>query len=136
MNAIADWPRNTVGTTPYMVHAHFRPFLRRVHVSTFAQHHSIFSPDQLFPNESVPPIADETLPDFVDGCDWTPNRGRRGRFIPPSDILPAEAPTNVPSAAAASTANPSVPITCEDTDSGATHTNVPPVVPQSVAAQQ
>ena len=28
MNAIADWPRNAIDMTPYMVHAHFRPFLR------------------------------------------------------------------------------------------------------------
>ena len=122
-----------------MVHAHFRPFLRRVHESTLAAHHPVFSPDQLFPNESVPPITDETLPDFVDGCDWTPSRGPQGCFIPLSDILPAQPPTNVLSAMAASTANPLVPITSEDTDmtdSGATHTNVPLVVPQSVVAQQ
>ena len=138
MNAIADWLRNTIGMTPYMVHAHFRPFLRRVHESTLAEHHPVFSPDQLFPNEVVPPITNETLPDFADSCDWTPSRGPRQRFTSPSHFLPPGAPTNAPSAAAASTANPSVPITSKDTnmtDSGATPTNVLSVAPQSATTQ-
>ena len=99
-----------------MVHAHFRPFLRQVHKFTLTEHHPVFSLDQLFPNESVPPIANETLLDFIDGCDWTPSRSPRECFNPPSNVLPPGATTNIPLAAAASTANPSVTITSEDTD--------------------
>ena len=39
MNSSVEWPRNTIGMTPYMVHAHFRPFLRGVFETTPSEHH-------------------------------------------------------------------------------------------------
>ena len=58
MNSIVEWPQNTIGMTPYMVHAHF---LRRAFETAPTKHHKEFSPDCLYHSESVVPTADDSL---------------------------------------------------------------------------
>ena len=71
MNAIANWLR---------IHG------ARVHESTPTEHHSLFSPDRLFLNASLPPVVNKNLLDFVEGCDWTLSCGRqRLRYGKPFD---------------------------------------------------
>ena len=47
MDSIVGWLRDTIGMSPYMVHAHFRPFLRRSHEATPGERHQVFSPHRL-----------------------------------------------------------------------------------------
>ena len=83
MGSIVEWLRNSIGMTPYMVHVHFRPFPRRVYETTPTKHHREFSPDHLYPNESVAPVVNDSLTDFPESRDWTPDRGPRGRLLIP-----------------------------------------------------
>ena len=137
MESVVDWLRNTIGMTPYMVHAHFRPFLRRVYETTQGKRHQIFSPDRLYPNEAVAPITNDTLPDFTEDCEWNPRRGPRGHFSHPIFMSTSEATANASPALTDDTATLSVPVTPEDTDMadpGATTANASMVTPQSATA--
>jgi hypothetical protein len=75
MNTIIEWLRTTIGMTPYMVHAHFRPFLHRAFETTEGARHQTFSPTNLLPREVLPPKVNDTLADFAAERKWTPNRG-------------------------------------------------------------
>ena len=132
MSSIADWLRNTIGMTPYMVHAHFRPFLRRAHDATRTpgDHHHEFSPDHLQPDESLVPPSDDSLVDFPEGRVWTPNRGPRGRFTIPHHQSTDEPLANAPSGPPVDSTT--VITTPEDTDmadSGVAHANATLVTP-------
>lgn len=80
MDTIVKWLRTTLGLTPYMVHAHFRPFLRRAFETTGGACHRVFSPNDLLPGERLAPGVDDRLVDFPIDRDWTPSRGPRGTF--------------------------------------------------------
>ena len=82
MNAIVEWLRTTIGMTPYMVHAHFRPFLRRAFDVSKGACHKAFSPTSLLPDESLAPKPDDVLADFPVDREWNPDRGPRGRILP------------------------------------------------------
>lgn len=77
---IGVWLRDTIGLSGYMVHAYFRPYLRRAHDAPIGERYSMFSPNHTYPGEGVAPTVDDSLPDFPEGCDWTPNRGPKGRL--------------------------------------------------------
>jgi hypothetical protein len=137
MDSIVGWLRNTIGMSPYMVHAHFRPFLRRSHLATPGERHQLFSSDRLSPCESIPPTADESLHDFAEDHDWTPKRGPRGRFSHPSYLPTSSATASASSASTESTANVSVPATPEDAemaDLGVTSASAPSVAPQAATS--
>ena len=75
MNAIVEWLRDSIGMTPFMVHTHFRPFLRRAFESSPDEHHLEFSNARLVANEAAAPPPNDSLADFPESCEWTPNRG-------------------------------------------------------------
>jgi len=83
MNSIVEWLRKEIGMTPFMVHAHFRPFLRRSFESSPGDHHLEFSPDRFYPDECMAPDSNDSLPDFPEDRDWNPSRGPRGHLIRP-----------------------------------------------------
>ena len=77
MEKVVNWLKNTIGVTPYMAHAHFRPFLRRSFETSAGARHRVFSPVDLFPGECLPPPSNEALIDFPSSREWTPSRGPR-----------------------------------------------------------
>ena len=79
MNAVVEWLRTTTSMIPYMVHAHFRLFLRGAFEASEGARHKTFSPTNLLPDESLAPNADETLAEFPEDRDWTPSSGLKGR---------------------------------------------------------
>ena len=81
MDKVVSWLKTTVGMTPYMVHAHFRPFLRRVYDTPAGARLQPFEPGALLPGEAVPPEANEDLIDFPASRDWIPSRGPRTPLI-------------------------------------------------------
>jgi hypothetical protein len=142
MDAIVKWLRTTIGLTPYMVHAHFQPFLHQAFETTKGASHQHFSPTDLLPEESPAPRANESLIDFPADCKWTPNHGPRGRLLPTTNSHPKGStsvsdPSMGPTTpATGSTTNASSdPLGgVEDTkmvDSGATIANAPLVASQS-----
>jgi hypothetical protein len=68
MDSVANWPRDSIGMTSYMVHAHFRPFLRYAFETSPGEYHKEFSSDRLYTNESVAPIPNNLLTDFGGRC--------------------------------------------------------------------
>jgi hypothetical protein len=148
MNTIVEWLRTTIGMMPYMVHAHFRPFLRRAFETTEGARHQTFSPTNLLPGEALPPKVNDALADFAAEREWTPNQGPHGRLLPPTNLhttgttdtpLLSSAPTipaadttanalSVPLGNSVSLALPANSFTPEDTemvDPGVTSANAP-----------
>lgn len=99
---VVQWLRAN-GMTSYMVHAHFRPFLRRVDEVSSGGYRRAFSPDDLLPGESLAPEANEALADFTADCEWTPSRGPRR---PLSPITSAAVPTDDSASPETSVATP------------------------------
>jgi len=131
MGSIVRWLRDSIGMSAYMVHSHFRPFLRRAFETTHGAHHQLFSPEHLLPGEVVAPRVNDTLSDFTADCDWSPSHGPRGHSFRLTIESASEAPTNVLAAPMADLAieppaSPSTPDT-EMTDSGASTANAPTV---------
>jgi hypothetical protein len=63
MGAIVKWLRDTIGMTPFMVHAHFHPFLCRTFEIQSGEPHIPFSINSLCPGEALAPFHTEALPD-------------------------------------------------------------------------
>jgi len=131
-HAIVEWLRDTIGMTPYMVHAHFRPFLRRAFEISPDDYPREFS-NRLLASESVAPAPNDSLADFPESCDWTPNRGLRGRLRQPDLSATGSSAPSVPLAASTSPAPSSVsaPDDTEMADSRGTTANASLVPPQS-----
>ena len=110
---IAQWLKG-IGMTPYMVHAHFRPFFLRVSQSPAKARHQKYSPDVLLPGEALAPPVNEALSDFPTSCEWTPDRGPRKSF---SAAEPATDAAHAPVGGSISPATSiSAPPTPEDID--------------------
>src|SRR5258706_540846 len=137
MNAIVEWLRDSIGMTPFMVHTHFRPFLRRAFESSPDEHHLEFSNARLVANEAAAPPPNDTLADFPESCEWTPNRGPRGRLRRPNV---SGALAGVPSDPSGDSVSSALPSSVSSPDyavminSGGTVTNASLVAPQSTSA--
>src|SRR5258706_3614389 len=137
MNVIVEWLCDSIGMTPFMVHTHFRPFLRRTFESSLDEHHQEFSNACLLANEAVAPPPNDSLADFPESHDWTPNRGPRGRLCRPNTSSTSANASSVLSAGSASSAPPSSVSSPDDAvmiDSGGTAANALLVPPQSTTA--
>jgi len=137
MNAIVEWLRDSIGMTPFMVHTHFRPFLRRAFESSPDEHHLEFSNARLVANEAAAPPPNDSLADFPESCEWTPNRGPRGRLRRPNVSGALAGVPSDPSGDSVSSALPSSVSSPDDAvmiDSGGTVTNASLVTPQSTSA--
>src|SRR5258706_12170401 len=137
MNAIVEWLHDSIGMTPFMVHTHFRPFLRRTFESSPDEHHLEFSNTRLVANEAAAPPPNDSLADFPDNCELTPNLGPQGHLCRPnvSGAL-AGVPSDL-SGDSVSSALPSSVSSPDDTvmiDSGGTVANASLVAPQSTSA--
>ena len=129
MNSIVKWLRDTISMTPFMVHAHFRPYLRRVYEASPDDIYREFSPTRLSAGESVAPVVNDSLADFPESCDWTPNRSPRERLC-----LPMGTSADAPSVPSATTTSPtpsslSAPDDTEMANCGGTSANAPLVPP-------
>jgi len=97
---IAVWLRDIIGMTPFMAHAYFRPFLHQAFEASPDDHHQEFSANHLYPSESVAPPPNNSLADYLEDHDWTPNRGPCGCFFPSPETSTTDAITNTPLAPA------------------------------------
>jgi hypothetical protein len=84
MDDVVHWLRHTIKMTPYMVHAYFRPFLRRAFGTSPETPRLTFAYSNLTIGEAVAPVHNEALADFPPDREWTPDRGPRGQFRPAS----------------------------------------------------
>jgi hypothetical protein len=84
MDNVIQFLKNTIRMTPYMVHCHFRPFLRRAFGTSPEYPRQKFSASNLFEGEVVAPLLNEELLDFPPGG-WTPNRGPVKRLLPSTE---------------------------------------------------
>lgn len=117
-NAIAEWFIGTIVMTPYMVHAHFRPFLRRVFDTTEGAPRQTFSLANLLPFEALSPPTDDTVADFPADRKWNPHSDPKGL-----SFLSMASHTNVPAE----------PPDMDMADSEAVPANTPQAAPQSAS---
>ena len=64
MNSIVKWLRDTIGVTSFMVHVHFRPFLRRAFEASPDDAHWELSLARLVASESAAPVVHDSLLDI------------------------------------------------------------------------
>src|SRR5258706_14531180 len=137
MNAIVEWLHDSIGMTHFMVHIHFCPFLRCAFESSPDEHHLEFSNARLVANEATAPPPNDSLADFPESCEWTPNRGPRGRLRRPNVSGTLASVPSDPSGDSVSLALPSSVSSPDDMvmiDSGGTVANASLVAPQSTSA--